>query len=106
MTMATKEVTKTSEMEIVVHWKEEEYYYPSAKFIAQVNMTDETVFDRFSLDKVPYCFKEYADLLDWYEYCHKILDTSDDVGDVTTHANPEIVEEIAEMVAGSLYRRS
>ncbi len=40
-------------------------------------MTDETVFDRFSLDKVPNCFKEYADLLDWYEYWHTILDTSD-----------------------------
>ena len=75
--MATKEVTETSEMEIAVHWKEEEYYYPSAKFIAQANMTDETVFDRFSLDKVPNCFKEYADLLDWYEYWHTILDTSD-----------------------------
>jgi acetyl-CoA synthetase len=75
--MATREVTETSEMEISVHWKEEEYYYPSAKFIAQANMTDETVFDRFSLDKVPNCFKEYADLLDWYEYWHTILDTSD-----------------------------
>jgi acetyl-CoA synthetase len=75
--MATKEVTETSEVEIAVHWKEEGYYYPSAKFIAQANMTDETVFDRFSLDKVPNCFKEYADLLDWYEYWHTILDTSD-----------------------------
>ena len=75
--MATREVTETSEMEISVHWKEEGYYYPSAKFIAQANMTDETVFDRFSLDKVPNCFKEYADLLDWYEYWHTILDTSD-----------------------------
>jgi acetyl-CoA synthetase len=75
--MATKEVTETSEMEISVHWKEEGYIYPSAKFIAQANMTDETVFDRFSLDKVPNCFKEYADLLDWYEYWHTILDTSD-----------------------------
>jgi acetyl-CoA synthetase len=52
MTMAIKEVTETSEMEIAVHWKEEEYYYLSAKFIAQANMTDETVFNRFSLDKV------------------------------------------------------
>ena len=75
--MATRDVTETSEMEISVHWKEEEYIYPSAKFIAQANMTDETVFDRFSLDKVPNCFKEYADLLDWYECWHTILDTSD-----------------------------
>jgi acetyl-CoA synthetase len=75
--MAKEEVTETSEVEIAVHWKEEGYYYPSAKFIAQANMTDEAVFDRFSLDKVPNCFKEYADLLDWYEYWHTILDTSD-----------------------------
>jgi len=75
--MATREVTETSEAEISVHWKDEGYYYPSAKFIAQANMTDETVFDRFSLEKIPNCFKEYADLLDWYEYWHTILDTSD-----------------------------
>jgi acetyl-CoA synthetase len=75
--MANKEVTETSEYEIAVHWKDEGYYYPSTKFIAQANMTDETVYDRFGLDKVPNCFKEYADLLDWYEYWHTILDTSD-----------------------------
>src|SRR5512136_1709513 len=75
--MVSTEVTETSEVEIAVHWKEEGYYYPSAKFIAQANMTDETVFDRFSIDKVPNCFKEYAELLDWFEYWHTILDTSD-----------------------------
>jgi len=75
--MAAKEVTETSEAEISVHWKDEGYYYPSAKFIAQAYITDETIFDRFSLDKIPNCFKEYADLLDWYEYWHTILDTSD-----------------------------
>jgi acetyl-CoA synthetase len=75
--MAEKEVTDTSEFEIAVHWKDEEYYHPSTKFIAQANMTDETIYDRFGLDKVPNCFKEYADLLDWYEYWHTILDTSD-----------------------------
>ena len=75
--MANKEVTETSEYEIAVHWKDEGYYYPSTKFIAQANMTDEAIYDRFSLDKVPNCFKEYADLLDWYECWHTILDTSD-----------------------------
>jgi acetyl-CoA synthetase len=75
--MAEKEVTDTSEFEIAVHWKDEEYYHPSTKFIAQANMTDETIYDRFGLDKIPNCFKEYADLLDWYEYWHTILDTSD-----------------------------
>jgi len=75
--MAEKEVIETSEAEIAVHWGEEEYYHPSTEFIAQANMADATVFDRFSLDNFPNCFKEYADLLDWYEYWDTILDTSD-----------------------------
>ncbi len=75
--MAEKEVIETSEAEIAVHWGEEEYYHPSTEFIAQANMADPAVFERFSLDKFPNCFKEYADLLDWYEYWHTILDTSD-----------------------------
>ncbi|MBA3037254.1 MAG: acetate--CoA ligase [Desulfobacterium sp.] len=75
--MTKKEVLETSEAQIAVHWQEEEYYYPSAKFIAQANMTDDKIYDRFSLDNFPNCYKEYADLLDWYEYWHTILDTSD-----------------------------
>jgi len=75
--MADKEIVETSEAEIAVHWGEEEYYYPSTEFIAQANLTDPTVFERFSLENFPNCFKEYADLLDWYEYWHTILDTSD-----------------------------
>jgi acetyl-CoA synthetase len=75
--MAEKEVVETSEAQIAVHWQEEGYYYPSSKFVAQANMTDETIYDRFSLENFPNCFKEYADLLDWYEYWHTILDTSD-----------------------------
>ncbi|MGB5159423.1 acetate--CoA ligase [Desulfobacterium sp. N47] len=75
--MTGKEALETSEAQIAVHWQEEEYYYPSTKFIAQANMTDEKIYDRFSLDNFPNCYKEYADLLDWYEYWHTILDTSD-----------------------------
>ncbi|MEJ2095586.1 MAG: acetate--CoA ligase [Deltaproteobacteria bacterium] len=75
--MAEKEVVETSEAQIAVHWGEEDYYYPSYEFVAQANMTDKTVYDRFSLDNFPNCFKEYADLLDWYEYWHTTLDTSD-----------------------------
>jgi acetyl-CoA synthetase len=40
-------------------------------------LTDSGIFERFSLDNFPNCFKEYADLLDWYEYWDEILDTSD-----------------------------
>ena len=68
---------ETSEAEIAVHWGEEEFYKPSTKFIAQANMTDETIYDRFSLDNFPNCFKEYADLLTWYKYWDETLDTSD-----------------------------
>ena len=75
--MAEKEVTETSEAQIAVHWGEEDYIYPSAQFISQANMTDPSVHDRFSLDNFPECFKEYADMLDWYEYWHTTLDTSD-----------------------------
>jgi acetyl-CoA synthetase len=71
-----KEETEASEAQIAVHWQEEGYYYPSTKFIAQANMTDETIYDRFSLDNFPECFKEYADLLDWYKYWETMLDTS------------------------------
>ena len=35
-------------------------------------MTDESIYDRFSLDNFPNCFKEYADMLDWYEYWDEI----------------------------------
>jgi len=75
--MADKEIVETSEAEIAVHWGEEEYFHPRTEFIAQANMADPTVFDRFSLENFPNCFKEYADLLDWYEYWDTILDTSD-----------------------------
>jgi acetyl-CoA synthetase len=75
--MAEKEVIETSEAEIAVHWGEEEYYHPSTEFIAQANMADPGVLERFGLDNFPNCFKEYADLLDWFEYWDTILDTSD-----------------------------
>jgi acetyl-CoA synthetase len=67
----------TTEAEIAVHWGEEQYFHASPKFIAQANMTDETIYERFSLKNFPNCFKEYADLLTWYKYWDNILDTSD-----------------------------
>jgi len=75
--MFKKTAAEQSKAEIAVHWKEEDYFYPSVKFIAQANLTDESVYDRFGLDNFPECFKEYADLLDWYKYWHTILDASD-----------------------------
>jgi len=69
--------TEVSEAAIAVHWKEEEYFHPSKQFIAQANMTDPAIYDRMSLDHFPECFKEYADLLTWYQQWETILDTSD-----------------------------
>jgi acetyl-CoA synthetase len=75
--MAEKEVTGTSEAEIAVHWGEETLIHPTPEFIAQANMTDPAIYKRFSLENFPNCFKEYADLLSWYEYWQTTLDTSD-----------------------------
>lgn len=60
-----------------VHWQEEEYIHPPADFVGQANLTDPSIFERFSLDNFPECFKEFADLLDWDQYWHTTLDTSD-----------------------------
>ncbi len=75
--MTEKQITTTSEAQIAVHWGEEQYYYPSYEFVAQANMTDPKIYNRFSLENFPNCFKEYADLLDWDQYWTNILDTSD-----------------------------
>ena len=65
-----------SEAQIAAHWREEEYYRPSAAFIGQANVADPTISDRFAEDRFPDCFREYADLLSWDEYWHTTLDTS------------------------------
>jgi acetyl-CoA synthetase len=65
-----------NEAQIAVHWKEEEYYQPTAKFVGQAYLTDPSVNERFSIDKFPECFKEYADMLSWDQYWHTTLDTS------------------------------
>ncbi|MGA9354762.1 MAG: acetate--CoA ligase [Terriglobales bacterium] len=70
-------VSETTEAQIAVHWREEEYYYPSAKFIGQANLTDPDVLNRFAEDKFPECFREYADMLSWDQYWHTTLDTND-----------------------------
>jgi len=75
--MSGKEVVETSEAQIAVHWAEEDYIYPTPEFIAQANMTDASIYDRFSLDNFPNYWKEYADLLDWFKYWDVMLDTSD-----------------------------
>jgi acetyl-CoA synthetase len=70
------EEREVSEAQIAVHWREEEYYQPSAKFIAQANAADPAIFEQFSERRFPDCFKGYADLLDWDQYWHTTLDTT------------------------------
>jgi acetyl-CoA synthetase len=65
-----------SESQIAVHWREEEYYYPPEAFTAQANAGDPAIFDRFSVDRFPDCFTEYADLLDWDQRWDTVLDSS------------------------------
>jgi acetyl-CoA synthetase len=74
--MAAEQEIEVSEAQIAVHWREEEYYYPPAKFVAQANGADPAIFERFNEEHFPDCFKEYADLLTWDAYWHTTLDTS------------------------------
>jgi len=74
--MATDQDQEVSEAQIAVHWREEEYYYPPAKFIGQANANDPAIFERFREEDFPECFKEYADLLTWDEPWHTTLDAS------------------------------
>ncbi len=68
---------RENEAQIAVHWKEEDYILPSPQFVGQANLVDAAVLDRFKEEHFPECFREYADLLDWNQYWHTTLDTSD-----------------------------
>src|SRR5258708_1574646 len=69
--------TEVNEAQIAVHWKEEQYYYPSAAFIGQANLSDPSINERFSEKNFPDGFREYGDTLTWDKYWHTTLDTSD-----------------------------
>ena len=73
---ASDESTEVSEAQIAAHWREEESIPPNPAFIAQANMADPDVFERFSKERFPEYFREYADLLTWDRYWHTTLDTS------------------------------
>jgi acetyl-CoA synthetase len=70
------ETNESSEALIAVHWREEGYYQPPAKFVEQANASDPAILEQFSEDKFPECFRTYADLLTWYKPWHTTLDTS------------------------------
>jgi acetyl-CoA synthetase len=71
-----KENVEFSEAQIAVHWKEEGYFQPPKKFVQQANMKDKDVRKRFGLNRFPNCFKEYADMLTWFEPYRTVLDAS------------------------------
>jgi acetyl-CoA synthetase len=73
---ATEEV-EYSEDKIAVHWREEEYVQPPEEFKAQANANDDSILERFSADRFPDCFVEYAEMLDWDKKWDEVLDTSD-----------------------------
>jgi acetyl-CoA synthetase len=66
----------TSEAQIAVHWREEEYYPPPPSFVAQANAADPAILERFSEEHYPDCFIEYAEMLRWDRKWDTILDTS------------------------------
>jgi acetyl-CoA synthetase len=74
--MTESQEAQVSEAQIAVHWREEEYFYPPESFIQQANAADPAIRDRFSEDKFPDCFTEYADLLSWDKKWDTVLDTS------------------------------
>ena len=67
---------QVTEAQIAVHWREEGYFSPPAAFIGQANASDPAIFERFTEERFPECFREYADLLTWDSYWHTTLDTS------------------------------
>ena len=74
--MTERQEAQVSESQIAVHWREEDYYYPPDSFVQQANAADPAIFDRFSEENFPDCFKEYSDLLSWDAPWETILDTS------------------------------
>jgi len=69
--------TQASEAHIAVHWKEEELYQPSKKFIEQANLKDPKVMERFAESNFPKCYEEYAEMLTWDHKWRTVLDTND-----------------------------
>src|SRR4029453_17622125 len=71
------EVAETTEAQIAVHWKEEEYYSPPASFVAQANVKDPAINERFAEKNFPKCFEEYAEMLTRDKRWDRVLDTSE-----------------------------
>jgi acetyl-CoA synthetase len=71
----TTQVT-VSEAEIAVHWREEEYYDPPPRIVAEATANNPAIRERFAEEHFPDCFVEYAELLTWDRKWDTVLDTS------------------------------
>src|SRR5436309_11572155 len=74
-TQSGPEEVEYSENQIAVHWREEEYYQPPEDFRQQANAGDESILERFSEERFPECFEEYAEMLTWDKKWDTLLDT-------------------------------
>ncbi len=61
---------------IAAHWREESYVQPPTSFITQAYANDRSILDRFAERNFPECFREYGDMLEWYQPWHTTLDDS------------------------------
>ena len=77
MADAKQKKPQVNEAQIAVHWKEEESYQPSPKFVTQAYLKDRSAAERFSEENFPDCFEEYAEMLTWYQRWKTVLDTND-----------------------------
>jgi acetyl-CoA synthetase len=75
-TAAETAETESSEAQIAVHWREEEYFEPPDAFAAQANASDPEILERFSEERFPDSYVDYAEMLDWDRKWDTIVDTS------------------------------
>jgi acetyl-CoA synthetase len=75
-TAAETAETESSEAQIAVHWREEEYFEPPDTFAAQANASNPDILERFSEERFPDSFVEYAEMLDWDRKWDTVVDTS------------------------------
>jgi len=74
--VASTDEVEVSEAQIAVHWREEEYFDPPPRIVAEANANDPAIRQRFAEEHFPDCFVEYAEMLTWDRKWDTVLDTS------------------------------
>jgi acetyl-CoA synthetase len=67
----------TKEGVISALWVEEGKIPPPPELKERAHAPDGSIFDRFSEERFPECFREYADMLEWSRPWEMVLDTSE-----------------------------